>query len=58
MMLMQRCDNCGGSEERVFTDSWTGLSLCLTCVVAVANRTTMSPQSEGDNLRELLDEEV
>src|SRR6516164_1077583 len=28
--LPKTCGACGGAEERVFTDSWTGRQLCTT----------------------------
>lgn len=58
VLFMKRCENCDAPEERVFTDSWTGLDLCLMCLMAVGNEVTMSPASEGDNLRKLLREKV
>jgi len=52
------CDACGSpGHERVFTDSWTGMDLCLECAHPAAYRTTMSPQEEGDNLKQVLREE-
>lgn len=56
MFFLHDCDACGASEERMFTDSWTGLELCLSCLHLVAYRTTNSPHSEGDNLKTLLRE--
>jgi hypothetical protein len=56
-MIMHNCDNCGCPEERVFRDSWTGKSLCLTCLGSVWDRITNSPASEGDNLDQLLTDE-
>jgi hypothetical protein len=50
----QRCDACGGVEERIFTDSYTGKDICLMCLTEVAGRVTNSPESEGDNLAEML----
>jgi hypothetical protein len=55
ILFLQRCDHCEGTEERVFTDSWTGMSLCLMCLHPVASMITMSPASEGDNLEEVLE---
>lgn len=54
MMLSRECDHCGSLEERVFTDSWTGLELCCTCLHQVIGDVTMSPASEGDNLKKVL----
>lgn len=56
ILLLKTCDHCEGTEERVFTDSWTGMDLCLTCLSDVAWQLTMSPASEGDNLTDLLKE--
>jgi hypothetical protein len=57
--IMKDCNGCGSvSEERVFTDSWTGLQLCMECVSAVAPHVTMSPATDGDNLRHELKERV
>lgn len=53
--LMKRCESCDSREERVFTDSWMGLDLCPTCLAGVINQVTMSPATEGDNLKALLD---
>lgn len=55
-LFLKECNQCGGIEERVFTDSWTGKELCLSCLIPIGDRITMSPASEGDNLIELLDE--
>jgi hypothetical protein len=54
LMPWHNCDQCGASEERVFTDSWTGKELCAMCLSSIINQITMSPASEGDNLPELL----
>jgi hypothetical protein len=54
VLFLKTCQNCEGVEERLFTDSWTGLELCPMCLSPVINGTTMSPASEGDNLKELL----
>ena len=56
MLLSHECDNCGSLEERVFTDSWTGVELCLPCLVEVAGQVTISPGTGKDNLQKLLDE--
>lgn len=53
LTTMRECDACGSPETRVFTDSWTGKSLCMTCVCEVAPQVTMSPE-DGDNLAEKL----
>lgn len=55
-MVLRECDHCGMPEERLFTDTWTGKSLCLMCLGAVWDRVTNSPSSEGDNLNELLED--
>jgi len=54
-IFLRSCDNCSATEERVFTDSWTGKELCLECLSMIASDITNSPQSEGDNLAEVLD---
>ena len=54
LLLLKQCDSCGGSETRLYTDSWTGLGLCTECLATVLDRVTMSPEEEGDNLREEL----
>lgn len=56
MVFLRECENCGASEERTFTDSWTGLELCLQCLAPVIGYVTNSPASEGrDNLKKLID---
>ena len=52
---MYDCDNCGSCEERVFKDTYTGMSVCLHCLSEVASYVTNSPFAEGDNLQEELD---
>jgi RNA polymerase subunit RPABC4/transcription elongation factor Spt4 len=52
-VILRECGACRQSESRVFTDNWTGLSLCLTCLSEVAAHITMSPE-EGDNLEKVL----
>ena len=54
LLLLKTCDACGGSETRLYTDSWTGLGLCTECLTAVLLNVTMSPEEEGDNLKEEL----
>jgi hypothetical protein len=54
VLFLHDCDHCQGTEERVFVDSWTGLELCAMCLREVINSVTMSPASEGDNLKKLL----
>lgn len=56
--MLHDCSHCKMPEERVFTDSWTGKELCLTCLCAVANNVTMSPATDGDNLDEELNVRV
>ena len=57
LTLSNECENCGGHEERTFRDSWTGTDLCLMCLAPIASQITSSPQSEGDNLKTLLNNE-
>lgn len=57
LLLMNNCTHCDGLEERLFTDSWTGMELCLSCIYPIVGKITMSPQTEGDNLPTLLKEE-
>lgn len=54
-LAFKNCNVCDGLEERLFTDSWTGLEICLSCLYPVVGEIAMSPASEGDNLRDLLD---
>ncbi len=54
-LFTYRCAHCGRSEERVFTDTHTRMSLCLECIGAVWQYVTNSPDSEGDNLVKQLD---
>lgn len=54
MLFLHDCDSCGFAEERVFTDSYTAMTLCMGCLGKVMDETTNSPASEGDNLRTLL----
>ena len=55
MTLMHECDNCTCPDERVFRDSFTGLSLCLMCLYPIIGQVTTSPGTEGDNLKKLLE---
>jgi len=55
--ISHECTKCGGGEERVFRDTWTGISLCLQCLAPIAGRITNSPASEGDNLRKLIQDD-
>lgn len=55
-LFIRKCQACGSPEERVFTDSYTGVELCLGCLSEVANYVTFSPMSEGDNLKQVLKE--
>lgn len=52
--FLKVCNACDGSETRLYTDSWTGLELCTECLISVLPRVTMSPDEEGDNLKEEL----
>lgn len=54
IVFLRDCDACGFSEERVWTDSYTQLSLCQQCLGMVLNTTTNSPWDGEDNLREEL----
>lgn len=56
MTLLRECEQCDVPEERLFTDSYTGMELCLGCLSPIASQITNSPESEGDNLAELLNE--
>jgi hypothetical protein len=56
MIASHECENCESVEERVFTDSWTGMELCPTCLAGIINEVNMSPATDGpDNLKQLLD---
>jgi hypothetical protein len=57
MTLMRECSNCGCPEERLFRDSYTGVELCIPCLAEVINKINLSPGTEGDNLKQLLDDE-
>lgn len=54
---LRECDNCGQPEERLFEDTWTGKELCIMCLAPIINSLTMSPNSDGDNIDELLKED-
>jgi hypothetical protein len=54
MTLLKECGNCGGYEERTFRDSYTGKDLCLMCLAPIAKQISMSPSTDGDNLKQLL----
>lgn len=54
-LFLDECQNCGALEERVFTDSWTGLELCVGCLSPIVGELTSSPCSEGDNMMILLE---
>lgn len=56
--VLYECDWCDGYEERVFTDSTTGMDLCLECLSKTAPHITMSPSETGDNLRDALTKHV
>jgi hypothetical protein len=53
-VFLHECGWCKRDEERLFTDSWTGVELCLACLGRVSDYVTNSPASEGDNLPEEL----
>lgn len=55
-MLLRDCNSCGLPEERLFTDTYSGRSVCITCLEQIISRINMSPESDGDNLDELLKE--
>lgn len=56
LLLLKECDSCGGSETRLFTDSWSGLAVCAECLIAALPYTTQSPEEEGDNFPAVLRE--
>ena len=51
--MMHKCDLCGGEEERMLQDTWTGKNICLDCVGQIWDKLTNSPASERDNLQRL-----
>ena len=53
--LLRDCSFCRMSEERLFTDSWTGMELCGACMYVIIRDVTLSPSDEGDNLLQLLE---
>jgi hypothetical protein len=53
-VFLHECDACESTEERVFTDNWTGKDLCLDCLTEVVGEVNMSPSYDGDNLLSLL----
>ena len=56
ILFYHECDGCEcPAEERVFTDTWTGKSLCCSCLYKIIGKVTMSPEDEGDNLLELME---
>jgi hypothetical protein len=55
LVILRDCDACGQSEERLFTDSWTGKELCISCLAPAINQLALSPASEGDNLTKIID---
>jgi len=55
LLLLKECDACFGTETRLFTDSWTGLELCIECLIKVLPHTTLDPE-DGDNLKKVLRE--
>lgn len=54
VLFLEECDACGAYEERTFTDSWTGMELCNSCLYTIIGDVTNSPCSEKDNLEQLL----
>ena len=56
IVFLRECDNCGMSEERLFTDTWTGKELCIDCLARIIGRLALSPATDGDNLVRLLNE--
>lgn len=56
-MFSRDCDYCGVPEERLFEDSYTGMNLCVSCLLPILPDLSLSPDTEGDNLKELLDGE-
>lgn len=56
LVFLEDCDGCLASEERVFTDSWTGKELCASCLSEIIDEVTNSPGTEGDNLIRLMKE--
>lgn len=60
LMLLKECSWCAGLESRLFTDSWTGLELCIECLSQSINNITFSPEDDeyGDNIRQALRETV
>lgn len=57
LILWRMCEYCGCEVERTFQDSWTGKEFCLGCLAPLIGDITESPQSEGDNLDSLLNED-
>lgn len=55
LVLLEECSVCDASEERVFTDSFTGKEVCIECLAPVIRQITNSPQTENDNLADLLE---
>lgn len=58
LMLLKECQWCGGVESRLFTDSWTGLELCIDCLSKSVDHITFSPEDEGDNIEDALRQTV
>ena len=56
LFSLEECAACENKEERVFVDSWTGTRLCLECLGSFWERLSNSPESGGDNLKELIEE--
>ena len=38
-------------------DSYTGIEVCLMCLLPIAGEIALSPHSEGDNFKQLLEGE-
>lgn len=54
LTLLNTCDACGDDTERTFSDSWTGMELCVHCLRNIIEDVTTTPSCD-DNLRELVD---
>ena len=54
LVFHHECSHCAAIEERLFTDSYTGMELCTECLSRVVAFVTNSPSFEGDNLKKEL----